>query len=1027
MPSRICFPTLRFPHPDRMAHSGMTRPTRSALLASLTRPRLLEIAQSWELEGVSRGSKKPELVARLARKRAIPVTDLLEEFNRDELKKACRDLGLDEDGHSLRDIRTRLLEAMGGDTTAAESTDTANTGQAYTHTDRAKQRPDVGVQSEFQTGRKSRTWRYDSSLAPQLAWDENPGRDQAEWLLNLIERAAREGEAAVFATEQVRQGARESFRSLGDCVAALKRLSRPFLDWAGKAERRQLDVPTIPLFRHERHSTAAIIEALRNHHGRHATGDLFGGDALDPAQQLEAYEHDGPWENRMILGDSLQVMNSLLEYEGLGGQVQMIYMDPPYGVKFGSNFQPFVRRRDVVHGKDEHLSREPEMIKAYRDTWELGLHSYLGYLRDRLMLAKELLTESGSVFVQISDENLHHVTELLDEVFGETNRTAVLLFKKTGFASGDHLSTTHDFILWYSKSREHQKINPIYGARSLTERELVYHDHVELSDGTRRQLTKQERESGSAVLAIGRPYARNPMISPGWQDSLGFPIEFEGRSYVPPANGHWKTHEKGIERLRQAKRLARKGNTLRFVRFFDDFPLQPLGTVWNDTGVGGFVGEDRLYVVQTDIRVIQRCLLMTTDPGDLVLDPTCGSGTTAYVAEQWGRRWITMDTSRVPLALARQRLLTATFPWYELKDPRLGPKGGFVYRRKRNRKGEEVGGLVPRITLKSIANDEEPETVTLVDRPERNRSVTRVTGPFAVEATIAAARSPEERPAADGVREARGRYDAARTWIDRMIEVLRRAERLRLPGNRTVKLGRVRAVADGGQIHAEGEIENGKPNRAAICFGPRDGAVSSPLITEAHRDAYTTGYDQLLIFGLAFDPTARELAGKLKLPVSVVEVTPDVVMSDLLKTNKASEIFSVTGLPDILIESVDRDAGGKPRYRATLRGLDVFFPDRLQDEEENALESTPGEAVPCWMLDTNYDASCFRATQVFFPKTAAWDHLKRALEADFDPAVWDHLAGTVSEPFTAGDHKRIAVKVIDDRGNELMAVRALGG
>src|SRR5437016_2947829 len=337
----------------------------------------------------------------------------------------------------------------------------------------------------------------------------------------------------------------------------------------------------------------------------------------------------------------------------------MIYMDPPYGVKFGSNFQPFVRKRDVKHNDDDDFTREPEMVQAYRDTWELGLHSYLTYLRDRLLLCRELLHPSGSVFVQISDENLHHVTELLDEVFGEENRIAVLLFKKTGFASDERLSTTHDYLLWYARSKDQTKFRAVFGERQLTSAELFFYDQIELPDGSRRALTPEEKLLGSEVRSLGRPFARNPMVSPGWQASLGFAVEFEGTTFRPPPNRHWATHADGIEGLRNAHRLARKGSTLRFVRYFDDFALQPLGTVWSDTGVGGFVGDERLYVVQTDTRVVSRCLLMSTDPGDLVLDPTCGSGTTAYVAEQWGRRWITIDTSRVPMALARQRLLTA--------------------------------------------------------------------------------------------------------------------------------------------------------------------------------------------------------------------------------------------------------------------------------------------------------------------------------------------------------------------------------
>ncbi len=568
----------------------------------------------------------------------------------------------------------------------------------YNHGDQAVQRPAVGVQQEFPDRRPAKDYRYDSSLAPELCWDENAGRDMAEWLLNLIEQAATAGEAAVFATAQVWAGSGERFDSIAACIARLKSLTRPFLNWAGKAERPRIRVPTIPLFVHERLSTQAILSTLETYKASGTTGDLFGDPGLDISDQLDAYEHLGPWSNRLILGDSLQVMNSLLEYEGLGGQAQMIYMDPPYGVKFGSNFQPFVRKRDVKHGQDADMIREPEMVKAYRDTWELGLHSYLTYLRDRLLLARELLTESGSIFVQISDDNLHHVLELLDEVFGVDNRVSIIAFRKTGFASVTGLAVTHDFIIWYARNKSTLKSKSIYGTRDLTSDELRFHDHIEESNLRRRPLTKEEIESGATVRELGRVFARNPLVSDGWQESLGFEFDFSGRLFRPPGNCHWKTHYKGMLRLREQRRLIIKGNTLRFVRFFDDFPLQPLGTVWNDTGVGGFVGDARLYVVQTDTRVIQRCILMTTDPGDLVLDPTCGGGTTAYVAEQWGRRWITCDTSRVPLALTRQRLLTATFPWYNLKESPRGPAGGFVYERRKNRKGEEVGGLVPRIT-----------------------------------------------------------------------------------------------------------------------------------------------------------------------------------------------------------------------------------------------------------------------------------------------------------------------------------------
>lgn len=403
---------------------------------------------------------------------------------------------------------------------------------------------------------------------------------------------------------------------------------------------------------------------------------------------------------------------------------------------------------------------------------------------------------------------------------------------------------------------------------------------------------------------------------------------------------------------------------------------------------------------------------MTTDPGDLVLDPTCGSGTTAYVAEQWGRRWITIDTSRVPLALARQRLLTATFPYYELKDPRRGPAGGFVYKRKQNKKGEEVGGLVPHITLKSIANDEPPAMEVLVDRPEEISGVTRVTGPFVVEATIAPVQPLEGT--GDGERAT---TDSA-THLERMTEVLRQSKTLRLPGNRELTLAGIRRTVDAEYLHAEAR-EGDK--RIAIVFGPQDGAISSSLVYEAAREAHYLKYDAVYFFGFAIEPNARgmiEEEKKLRIPAVYVAVTPDVAMSDLLKTTRASEIFSVTGLPDFEVRQAKKKGPeGQMLYQVELHGLDIFDPEKLETE------SVEGESVPCWMLDTDYDGMSFYASQVFFPKTSAWDNLQKSLRATFDATVWEHLAGTVSEPFALGAKRRVAVKVIDERGNELLRVR----
>jgi adenine-specific DNA-methyltransferase len=904
----------------------------------------------------------------------------------------------------------------------AETAPTADDGRygSYQYDEQAVQRPDVGLQDQFPHAREPKTYRYDSSIAPELAWDESAERDFAEWLLNLIAQATEQGESAVFDPPPQWQGNGEQFESLRQCVARLQSLSRPFLNWAGKAERQQIRVPTVPLFVHERHSTRAILERLKNYKAAGQTLDLFGDPQADITDKLDAYEHKGPWTNRMILGDSLQVMNSLLEYEGLGGQVQMIYIDPPYGVKFGSNFQPFVRKRDVKHASDDHMIREPEMVKAYRDTWALGLHSYLSYLRDRLLLARELLTESGSVFVQISDENLHHVREVMDEVLGADNFVALISYTTTSGFPGTTLSRAGDYILWDGKDKDIIKYNQLYDSKQLGDDYASEYKWLKMPDGSTRPLTKEEH-AGLKLLPEGsKAWRYGPLTSSGYTEEGSRPFEFQEREYSPGANNHWKVTHQGLQRLADKGLLIARKNSLARYMFLDEFPVKPINNVWLDTK-WGFDAGTKAYVVQTNQKVIQRCMLMSTDPGDLVLDPTCGSGTTVYVAEQWGRRWITCDTSRVPLALARQRLLTATFPWYELKESKRGPAGGFVYKQKQNRKGAEVGGLVPRITLKSIANNEDPERVTLVDRPEQDKKVTRVCGPFAVEATVQAATTLDEAVAGATAEEA-SRYENPRAYLDRMIEVLRRAHTLQLPGNQALALESVRPLTDCEQLHAEALTEgNGRvPQRIAAVFGPEDGAIHSQQVYEAAREAYFLKYDQLYLFGFAIQAKARELVedrAKLRIPCTYIAVTPDVVMADLLKTGHTDQIFSVTGLPDVQLAPAGQRNDGAALHQAVLRGLDIFRPDNLETE------SIEAENLPCWMLDTDYNGMVFCAAQVFFPRTSAWDNLKKSLKAEFDDSVWTHLAGTESEPFVLGEQRRIAVKVIDERGNELMVVR----
>ncbi len=1006
---------------------------KKSILVQLSRSQLQSLCSEFEL---SADRRSPEAMRQaLSSSITAKPEQLIIHLELQQLKELITEYQLSKAG-SKETLIERLLSAAGGnsestptvlaadegvpayllnrsDPPAARALDVTDLAGQYVHNDQAVQRPDAGVQDQFLQRRPPKTYRYDSSLDPAMSWDENPERDLGEWLLGLIERVSIEGDHVVFAEAQMWKGGSYRVTSVSDAVSFLKQISEPFLNWAGKAERSEIKIPTSPLFVHERHSTKAILDGIRHRKAKGQSFDLFGDSEMDIRENLEAYEHKGPWQNRMILGDSLSVMNSLLEFEGMGGQVQMIYIDPPYGVKFGSNFQPFVRKRDVKHGGDEDMTREPEMVKAYRDTWELGLHSYLAYLRDRLMVAKELLNHSGSIFVQISDENIHHVRELLDEIFGANNFFSQITLKKLSPLGTSGMANVSDYVVWYARDISKVKFRPLFDRKEKGSESR--YDWVELPDGIRRKLTPDELTRIETLPSDWRLFCPQGMLSSGFTPTCTFSFELNG-NLIPAQRRSWRTNQAGIRALIEKGRLIQMGQLPYLVAYYDDNPLMTMTNIWTDGGSAS-TSYEKLYVVQTSTRQIQKCLLMTTDPGDLVIDPTCGSGTTAYVAEQWGRRWITIDTSRVPLALARQRLLTATFPYYELKSPHTGPAGGFVYKSKQNRKGEEIGGLVPHITLKSIANDEQPVMEVLVDRPEEMRGVTRVAGPFVVEATIAPVQ-PIEATLDDG---APNTSDAG-THIRRMIEVLRQSKTLRLAGNRNLTLSGIRSTNGCEYVHAEAtETEK----RVAIVFGPQDGAVSSSLVFEAGREAYYLKYDFLYFFGFAIEPNARSLiedTGKLRIAASYVAVTPDVAMSDLLKTTRGSEIFSVTGLPDFEVRKASKKGPeDQILYEVELRGLDIFDPQSLDTE------SISGDNVPCWMLDTDYDGMCFYATQVFFPKTSAWDNLQRSLRATFDDSVWAHLSGTTSEPFTIGDRKRVAVKVIDERGNELMRVLDVTG
>ena len=637
----------------------------------------------------------------------------------------------------------------------------------------------------------------------------------------------------------------------------------PSLQWAGKAEHLSFEVPTVSLHVHERIDPRTIIEAvkLRNGSGGDQQMSLFATERAEPLRHaVEFYRHAHGWSNRLVAGDSLLVMNSLLEKEGLGGKVQMIYIDPPYGIRYGSNFQPFVNKRDVKDCADDDLTQEPETLKAFRDTWELGIHSYLTYLRDRLLLAKELLHESGSCFVQIGDENLHHIRQLMDDVFGPENFVAQISFKKTGGQSSSLLPVICDIIVMYARSKKHVKYRQLSVKKVPGGEGATNYTWIEELNGARRPLTAEEKRTwrlpeGARVL---QPY---PLFSEG-PSKTDRPFTWNGLIFKPSSNSHWKTTAAGLEKLAAINRLVAQGVTLRFVNYLTDYPVTPITNVWTDTQISGF-SSDRVYVVQTLPLVIQRCLLMTTDPGDLVLDPTCGSGTTAYVAEQWGRRWITTDTSRVAITLAKQRLMTATFDYYALAHPDQGVGSGFRYK------------TVPHVTLKNIANNPEiregmtreqidraiakyADTEMLYDQPEIDKKKLRVTGPFTVEAVPA----PQVKTVEEILDAAPQQADAS---IARSGETLRQGEwrdelartGIRGKGGQHLRLARLEPLPGCRWLHADGETSDEGAERLVVSFGPEHAPLEQRQVAQAIDEAQSLVPRPRLVVFAAFQSTLK--------------------------------------------------------------------------------------------------------------------------------------------------------------------------
>lgn len=802
----------------------------------------------------------------------------------------------------------------------------------------------------------------------------------------------------------------------------------PELQWAGKTEGTSFEVDTVSLHVHERIDPITIIEAVKNKEPEAQT-NLFPyfenpKNNLPIREAIEFYKHSEGWSNRLIAGDSLIVMNSLLEKERMAGKVQMIYIDPPYGIKYGSNFQPFINKRDVKDGKDEDLTQEPEMIKAFRDTWELGIHSYLTYLRNRFLLARDLLSESGSIFVQISDENLHYVRELLDEVFGQNCFVITFPVKKKGSQKSSLLDPVNDYLVWYSRSPRSShlvKYHQLYLKRGLSSEDLEGFRFVEINniDYDLKELKDPSGEDRDYInylerVSIDYPSARffrpDPLQSGGIRKNQSLPFKFNGKEYSPNRGSCWKTTVQtddgrvpGMVKLANKKRLVAVGNGLYYKRYFDDFEYKALSNWWDNLGGA----SNPIYVVQTNTEIIKRCILMTTDPGDIVFDPTCGSGTTAYMAEQCGRRWITCDTSRVAITLAKQRLMTSIFDYYELAHPNEGVSSGFKYE------------IVPHITLQSIANDEPPKQEILYDKPLIDRTKKRITGPFTVEAVpsqhVVSLEELKEIPSAqepDNTIARSGETIKQNDWIDELNKTGIRAK-----GGQNIKFAQIELLQGTKWLQAEGETIDGR--KVVISFGPAYAPLEQRQVELAIEEAQKIiPKPKLVIFAsFQFDPEASKDIDELKWPgVAVIkcQMNTDLLTADLKKKKINEESsFWLVGQPDIELKRQEE------KYIVSVNGFDYY------DTRTGEIKSGSSSNIAMWELDTDYNGRSLYPRQVFFPlegKNGGWEKLAKALRAYINEDLISNYNSNQSLPFEVGKNKQIAVKIIDDRGIESLRV-----
>lgn len=777
----------------------------------------------------------------------------------------------------------------------------------------------------------------------------------------------------------------------------------PQLQWAGKAEHTSFEVPTVSLHVHERIDPNTIIETVKKEHDDGGQMSLFA-EHKPLREAIDFYKHKEGWTNRLIAGDSLLVMNSLLEKEGMAGKVQMVYFDPPYGVKYGSNFQAFVNKRDVKDGSDNDLTSEPEMVKAFRDTWELGIHSYLTHLRDRLLLAREILNESGSVFVQISDENVHYVRSILDEVFGQSNFVSFIFFSKTTGQAAKLLPSSGDILLWYGKDKEKIKFNTLFQEKDTSN--LASYNSIESPDGKEwRKMTNEEINNNRIIPKGWRIFSAQNLRSQGYSNTSTVKYNFNGVEYYCGDNNHWKTPPEGLDKLAESNRLIVLGNNINYKRYFDDYPVIPLNDRWTDTAIAGFSGETKIYVVQTAQKVVQRCLLMTTDPGDLVLDITCGSGTTAFVAEEWGRRWITCDTSRVSLTLAKQRIMSSNFDYFKLAYPKEGVSSGFVYK------------TVPHVTLKSIANNQPSASETLFDQPLIEKSKTRITGPFTVEAVPA--------PYAKSFDELEQDDTGSDTSIARTGETLRQSEwrdellraGVRAKGGNIIQFTRVEPLSGTKYIQAEAETKEDVPKKVFVVFGPEHAPLEQRMVENSWQEARAFKPEMLLFCAFQFDEEAAKDIDELTPSIAGMQLVKaqmnaDMLTDDLRKKRSSNESFWLVGQPDVKVHKHE-----KGKVQVEVMGFDYYNP------KTGNVESGGKKNIAMWMLDTNYDNRSLFPSQVFFPMAGSgdgWDKLAKNLKAEIDEEKIESFKGTLSLEFEPGNS--IAVKIIDDRGIESLRV-----